>query len=200
VLVDYGSGNVRSLRAALERAGGRCELSSDPDTVRRARVLVVPGQGAAASAMRTLSQRGLASALNDAVTAGAYLLGVCIGLQLLFEYSDEDATACLGFLPGRVERLTGARRLPHMGWNDVAAARGASHPFAAALPACAYFAHSYGVLDAGEATIATTDIDGVGFAAIVAHERIAAMQFHPERSGPFGLSLLRSYLRLADAA
>ena len=97
---------------------------------------------------------------------GAYLLGVCVGLQLLFDASAEDDTPCLGFLPGRVERLDGAARLPHMGWNDVEPV-GPPHPLAAGLPACAYFAHSYAVRDAGPAAVAETEVDGLRFSSVV---------------------------------
>ncbi len=142
VLVDYGSGNLRSLRAAVERAGSDVVVSDDPETVAGARRLMVPGQGAAGPTMATLRRTGLEKAIREAIGQGAYLLGVCVGLQLLFDASAEDDATCLGLLPGRVERLEGTARLPHMGWNDVEPV-GPPHPLADGLPACAYFAHSY---------------------------------------------------------
>ena len=199
VLVDYGSGNLRSLRAAMERAGSDVAVADDPGTVAAARRLMVPGQGAAGPTMATLRRTGLERALRSAVADGAYLLGVCVGLQLLFDASAEDDTPCLGFLPGRVERLDGAERLPHMGWNDVEPV-GPPHPLAAGLPACAYFAHSYAVRDAGPAAVAETEVDGLRFSSVVAAGRVAGAQFHPERSAGAGLAMLRGFLAWSDAA
>jgi glutamine amidotransferase len=199
VLVDYGSGNLRSLRAAMERAGGDVVVADDPATVASAPRLMVPGQGSAGPTMATLRRTGLERAIREAVGQGAFLLGVCVGLQLLFEASAEDDTPCLGFLPGRVERLEGTARLPHMGWNDVEPV-GPPHPLATGLPACAYFAHSYAVRDAGPATVAETEVDGVRFTSMVAAGRVAGAQFHPERSAGAGLAMLRGFLRWSDAA
>ena len=199
VLVDYGSGNLRSLRAAMERAGSEVAVAADPETVASARRLMVPGQGAAGPTMATLRRTGLEKAIREAVANGAYLLGVCVGLQLLFDASDEDATPCLGFLPGHVERLDGTARLPHMGWNDVEPV-GPPHPLAAGLPACAYFAHSYAVRDAGPAAVAETEVDGQRFTSVVAAGRVAGAQFHPERSAGAGLEMLRGFLQWSDAA
>lgn len=198
-LVDYGAGNVRSLRAALERAGADVRLTADPAELAAARRLMVPGQGAAGTAMAELAARGLLGPLRAALADGAYLLGVCVGLQLLFERSVEQDATCLGLIPGRVEHLDGVARLPHMGWNDVEPVR--AHPLAAGLPAVAYFAHSYAVADAGAATVATTEVDGVRFASLVASGRVAGAQFHPERSSDAGLAMLRGFLAWsADAA
>ena len=201
VLVDYGAGNARSLRAALERVGATVHVSADPATVRAARRLVVPGQGAAGPAMAALRARGLVTAIAAAVADGAHLLGVCVGLQLLYERSQEQDTTCLGLLPGEVSHLDGVTRLPHMGWNDVEPT-GAAHPLAAELPAVAYFAHSYAVCEPGGDTVAETEVEGVRFASLVARGRVVGAQFHPERSAGAGRALLRSFLALdgADAA
>lgn len=198
VLVDYGSGNLRSLRAAVERAGGDVVVSDDPATVADARRLMVPGQGAAGPTMATLRRTGLEQAIREAIGQGAYLLGVCVGLQLLFDASAEDDATCLGLIPGRVERLEGTERLPHMGWNDVEPV-GPPHPLAEGLPACAYFAHSYAVRDAGPTAVAETEVDGVRFTSVVAAGRVAGAQFHPERSSAAGLAMLRGFLRWSDA-
>jgi glutamine amidotransferase len=195
-LVDYGSGNVRSLRAALERAGARVRVTADPAEVRAARRLMVAGQGAAGPAMAALRRRGLVAAIADAVADGAHLLGVCVGLQLLFERSAEGDTPCLGLLPGSVTRLDGAERLPHMGWNDVEPV-GVDHPLAADLPAVAYFAHSYAVRERGPATLAETELDGIRFSSLVGAGRITGVQFHPERSARAGHALLERFLALA---
>jgi glutamine amidotransferase len=199
VIVDYGSGNLRSLSAGLRRAGTRVVVSADPRVVASSSRLMVPGQGAAGPTMTALRNAGLVAALRGAVAGGAYLLGICVGLQLLFEGSEENETPCFGFLPGRVTRLRGVAPLPHMGWNDVVAVR-PDHPLTAGLPACAYFAHTYAVTDAGPAALAETDVDGVRFAAIVGSGRVAGAQFHPERSAAAGLRLLRGFLEWSDAA
>jgi len=191
-IVDYGGGNVRSLRAALERCGADVEVTADPVRVAGAERLMLAGQGAAGSAMAALEESGLATALRTAVGTGTPLLGVCVGLQLLFESSEEDETTCLGLLPGRVERLSGAARLPHLGWNDVEPVT--DHPLAAGLPAVAYFAHSFGVRAAGAAAIGRTQVDGERFASLVAAGCVAGAQFHPERSSEAGRDLLRRFL------
>jgi glutamine amidotransferase len=195
-LVDYGSGNVRSLRAALERVGARVRVTADPAEVRAAPRLMVAGQGAAGPAMAALRRRGLVDALLAAVAGGAHLLGVCVGLQLLFERSAEGDTPCLGLLPGTVTHLDGVERLPHMGWNDVEPVV-PDHPLAADLPAVAYFAHSYAVRGRVPSTLAETELDGVRFSSLVGAGRVAGAQFHPERSARTGRVLLERFLALA---
>ena len=138
-LIDHGAGNLRSLRAAFERLGADVEVTADADRVAAAERVVLPGVGAAAPAMRTLARTGMADALREPPS----LLGVCLGMQLLFEQSAEGDVACLGLLPGTVERIGWAERLPHMGWNDVVAT--GDGPLRPALPAVCYFAHSYAV-------------------------------------------------------
>ena len=192
VIVDYGGGNVRSLTAALERCGADVEVSANPARVATAERLMVAGQGAAGAAMAALAGAGLADAVRAAANRGTPLLGVCVGLQLLFERSEEDDCACLGLIPGAVRRLEGVERLPHLGWNDVLPV--AEHPLARELPAVCYFAHSYAVPAETPAAIATTEVDGTGFASVVAHGSVAGAQFHPERSSEDGRRLLRRFL------
>jgi glutamine amidotransferase len=178
-LVDYGSGNVRSLRAALEKAGARVRVTADPAEVRAAPRLMVAGQGAAGPAMAALRRGGLVDAVRAAVADGAHLLGVCVGL-----------------LPGTVAHLDGVERLPHMGWNDVEPLA-PDHPLASGLPAVAYFAHSYAVCARGPYTLAETEVDGVRFSSLVGAGRVAGAQFHPERSARAGHALLERFLALA---
>ena len=121
-IVDYGAGNLRSLRAAFERLGVGVEITAEPGTAERSRLIVVPGVGAAGPAMERLRATGLAGAVRAAADRGAHVLGICLGLQLLFDKSEEGDTECLGLLPGRVRRIDWARTVPHMGWNDVAPA------------------------------------------------------------------------------
>jgi imidazole glycerol phosphate synthase glutamine amidotransferase subunit len=199
-VVDYGAGNLRSLRAALERLGWDVRVTSDPGDVEEAATVVVPGVGAAGPAMRRLESTGLADAIRGAAGRGASVAGICLGLQLFFDRSEEGDTACLGLLPGVVRRIDWAGTVPHMGWNDVS--RAADDPLAGALPAICYFAHTYVAEPAdGGDVVATTELDGRPFASAVARGRVAAVQFHPERSGPAGRALLAALLRRAgDAA
>jgi imidazole glycerol-phosphate synthase subunit HisH len=199
-VVDYGAGNLRSLRHGLERAGAAVTVTSDPGVVAAGGRVLVPGVGAAGAAMAALERRGLADAIRAAARAGSYVFGICLGMQLLFESSEEGGVECLGLLPGRVVGMDFAGRLPHMGWNDVAP--GGTHPLAAALPAVCYFAHSYAVEPASvDDVVATTDLDGSRFASMAGSGRVAGTQFHPEKSGPAGRALLRGFLDWsADAA
>jgi glutamine amidotransferase len=143
--------------------------------------------------MSALERHGLVRAIRAVADAGGYVFGICLGMQLLFDASDEGDVPCLGLLPGRVTPMAFAGRLPHMGWNDVAAA--GDHPLAASLPAVCYFAHSYAVEPASAATVvATTELDGRRFASMAGAERVAGTQFHPEKSGPAGRRLLRAFL------
>jgi glutamine amidotransferase len=193
-LIDYGAGNLRSLRAAFERLGAAVETTSDAVRVQRARMLVLPGVGAAGPAMAALTEGGLAEAIGAST---APLLGVCLGMQLLFERSLEGDVACLGLLAGNVEPITWAPQIPHMGWNDVEPA--ADHPLASALPAVCYFAHSYAVSPGGErrVVVAETEVGGRAVPSVVADGRVAGVQFHPEKSGPAGRALLQEWLRAA---
>ena len=198
--VDYGAGNLRSLRAAFERAGAEVAVSDEAEQVASASFVVIPGVGQAANAMDALHERGLTDAIMGALRNGAHLFGVCVGMQLLFARSEEGETAGLGLLPGSATLLEGARRLPHMGWNDVEPS--APHPLAAAFPAPCYFAHSYAVQDApAHCVLASTPVEHGGFASLVGEGRVAGAQFHPERSGPAGADFLRSVVQWAgDAA
>ena len=198
--VDYGAGNLRSLRAAFERAGAEVAVSDDAGQVAGAAFVVIPGVGQAANAMEALRERALGDAIMGALRNGAHLFGVCVGMQLLFARSEEGETAGLGLLPGSATLLEGARRLPHMGWNDVEPR--APHPLATAFPAPCYFAHSYAVQDAeANCVLASTPVERGGFASLVGEGRVAGAQFHPERSGAAGAAFLRSLMQWAgDAA
>jgi imidazole glycerol-phosphate synthase subunit HisH len=199
-MVDYGAGNLRSLRAAFERAGAEVAVTDAPEQVANAEFVVIPGVGQAASAMEALRERGLADAILASLRGGSHLFGVCVGMQLLFSRSEEGDTAGLGLLPGTTTRLAGARRLPHMGWNDVEPA--APHRLTTAFPAPCYFAHTYAVQDAPpRCLLASTEVEQGSFASLVGEGRVAGAQFHPERSGAAGAEFLRSVLRwAADAA
>lgn len=195
-VLDYGGGNIGSLVAALERRGVNFELTADPNRVAAADAAILPGDGAFGATMDALAVRGLDTAVRDVVAAGKPFLGICVGMQVLFQSSDEfDGDAGLGIFSGHVRRFNGAPRVPHMGWNDLTVER--PHPFVAGLHGgeFAYFLHSYRVADS-DATVASADYGG-RFAAIVARDNVMATQFHPEKSQRTGALLLENFLALA---
>jgi glutamine amidotransferase len=195
-VLDYGGGNIGSLVAALERRGVNFELTADPNRVTAADAAILPGDGAFGATMDALAERGLDGAVRDVVAAGKPFLGICVGMQVLFESSDEfGGDAGLGIFAGHVRRFEGAPRVPHMGWNDLTIER--EHPFVAGLRGgeYAYFLHSYRVADS-DATVASADYGG-RFAAIVARDNVMATQFHPEKSQRTGAVLLDNFLALA---
>jgi glutamine amidotransferase len=198
-ILDYGGGNIGSLIAALRRRGARFALSDDPLALEDASALILPGDGAFGATMHALKERGLDRAIRRHIEAGRAFLGICVGLQVLFEESDEfGASKGLGVLRGRVSRFTGAPRVPHMGWNRLELT--GAHPFVAQLgeEEYAYFLHSYRA-PVGEDTVAACT-HGERFSAIVARENVMATQFHPEKSQRTGARLLDNFLRYAGEA
>jgi imidazole glycerol phosphate synthase glutamine amidotransferase subunit len=191
-VVDYGAGNLVSIGQALTAVGAEVRIVETPSGIAGAELLVVPGVGAAAPAMASLHAQDLVEPIRAWVRADRPFLGVCLGLQLLFEGSDEDGAETLGLLPGRTVRLEGAPTLPHIGWNQVELRR--PHPAFEGLPdgADMYFVHSYVGRPAtgSEEVILATTTHGAPFASAVARGRLLGVQFHPERSGIDGLRLL----------
>jgi glutamine amidotransferase len=196
VLADYGAGNLRSVCSAFARAGAEPVVSVEPDEVRDAPLAVIAGVGHTGSAARGLEERGLADVLRGRVQAGRPLLGICVGLQLLFGESEEGGRG-LGVLEGRVERLR-ARRVPHMGWNCLAV-RDGSRLLTGLDGADVYFAHSYACVPEEPVEIASVEHDGPLVAAV---ERgcVAGVQFHPERSAAAGARLLENVLAWSRSA
>ncbi|MFA6984811.1 MAG: imidazole glycerol phosphate synthase subunit HisH [Arenimonas sp.] len=192
VLLDSGGANLASVQAAFERLGVSAPVSSDWHTIRAATHVVLPGVGAAAAAMARLRENGLDRLIP---TLTQPLIGICIGMQLLFERSDENNTDCLGLLAGSVQRLqpSAGVRVPHMGWNRLQVA--STHPLVADLDRqWVYFVHSYAAGTSEKTLAACTH--GEPFAAVTASDRIMGAQFHPERSGAAGARLLRNFLAL----
>ncbi len=202
-VVDYGAGNLVSIDQALRAAGAEVVVARRAADLDGAAGLIVPGVGAAAPAMARLARRGLVAPIRAWATGGRPFLGICLGMQLLFETSDEDGAATLGVLAGRTERLPDAPRLPHIGWNAVRRTR--DHPLFTGIPADApfYFVHSFAPRPVGPGaaatTLAVTDHGGT-FVSAVARDALAGVQFHPERSGTDGLRLLANFVELAGAA
>jgi glutamine amidotransferase len=191
VLVDSGGANIGSVRYALQRLGVDAELSGDGDVIRRADRVILPGVGAAAAAMQRLRELDLVATLR---ARDKPLLGICLGMQLLYAMSEEGDVECLGLLPGRVRRMHGSPgvRIPHMGWNRLRKRGEPSLLDGIVDGAQAYFVHGYAA-DVDDATIASCE-HGESFAAVVQNGHIAGAQFHPERSGPVGLRLLANFL------
>lgn len=196
VLVDAGGANLGSVRCALERLGVTPELTADAETIRGADRVILPGVSTAATVMGRLRALGLVDTLRGLRQP---LLGVCVGMQLLFEHSEEDDTSCLGLLRGRVRRLPGGPglRVPHMGWNRLQLHR--ADPLLAGFDdgEYAYFVHSYAA-DSTDDCIAGTR-HGQPFAAVVRRGNVMGAQFHPERSAAAGARLLHNFLALEAA-
>ena len=193
VIVDSGGANLASLRYAFERAGARIHITREPKSIESASHVVLPGVGAAASVMQRVKSSGLAMVLT---LLKQPVLGICLGMQMLFRESEEGSTDCLGVLPGTVRRLHAApgRPVPHMGWNQVSAVR--DDPLIEGLgrDPYAYFVHSYAAPVASW-TLARTDY-GEPMSAVVRKGNFCGTQFHPERSGIAGAQLLLNFLRL----
>ena len=196
-VADYGAGNLRSLCAALARAGAEPFITTDADDVRAAPLALVAGVGHVASAAGGLARTGVAEALRDRAAAGRPVLGICVGMQLLFEESEEGGSG-LGLLRGPVRRLA-ARRVPHIGWNTLAVRPG-SKLLAGLEDTDVYFAHSYAVRPA-DANLTSAEVDHDGpVVAAVESGALAGVQFHPERSGPAGARVLENALRWSRSA
>jgi imidazole glycerol-phosphate synthase subunit HisH len=201
-VVDYGAGNLVSIDQALARVGATVTIVRDPDGLRGVDAVVVPGVGAAEPAMARLEAHGLAEPLRAWLARGRPFLGICLGLQLLFEGTDEDGATTLGAIPGRTVRLRDAPRLPHIGWNQVDPVR--RHPLFDGIVAGAdfYFVHSFAgepAAGARDLVLATTE-HGRAFASAVGRDALVGVQFHPERSGRDGLRLLANFVDLVRAA
>ena len=201
-VVDYGAGNLVSIEQALTAAGADVVLARGPEAFAGADALVVPGVGAAGPAMSRLRRRGLADPIRAWIVAGRPLLGICLGLQLLFEGSDEDGAQTLGVLPGRTVRLRETPRLPHIGWNQVERRR--AHALFDGIDDDAdfYFVHSYAAAPGpgAEALTLAETTHGARFVSAIARGSLVGVQFHPERSGRDGLRLLANFVALAASA
>jgi imidazole glycerol-phosphate synthase subunit HisH len=199
-VVDYGMGNLLSVSKALERVapGARVVVTADPEQILSSERVVVPGQGAMPDCMRQLTASGAREAVITA-TRDKPFLGLCIGLQMLFERGEEGDTPGLGLLPGSVPRFSGpvmdGLEVPHMGWNEVMQQR--PHPLWSGIPDATpfYFVHSYYPAPRDSALTAATAVYGAPFTCAIARDNIFAVQFHPEKSSSAGLQLLSNFVR-----
>ncbi|HEY8347735.1 MAG TPA: imidazole glycerol phosphate synthase subunit HisH [Symbiobacteriaceae bacterium] len=198
VIVDYDTGNLASVRNALKTVGQEAVISSDPAVVQAAEALVLPGVGAFGSGMAKLRARGLVEPVLAVAAAGRPILGICLGMQLLFEYGEEaGAGPGLGLLKGRVTRLPEGLKLPQIGWNLVEPVR-REHPILEGLsqPFYAYFDHAYAVAQEDPADVVATTEYGRVYPSVVARGNIIGIQFHPEKSARVGLKMLQNFGRI----
>ena len=193
-IIDYDSGNLRSVAKALEKYGVDPITTSDSDIILKSDAIILPGVGAAPSAMQALSNRNLIEPIKQYIALGKPFFGVCLGLQLLFNKTDEGDSDCLGVISGNVRQLSSGLKVPHMGWNSIDIKK--THPILEGIPSGEffYFVHSYFVVpqESGDIT-ATTDYGEV-FCSIYAKDNLIATQFHPEKSGDIGLRIYKNFI------
>ena len=192
-VIDYQSGNLRSVVKALEAVGLGAQVTSDPVEVEKSHALVLPGVGSGRSAMDSLKGLGLVETLKQFAHSGKPFLGICLGLQLLLEDTEEGNTACLGIVSGSVKKLPGGLKVPHMGWNDIEFS--SEHPILTGIPKNSffYFVHSYYAIPNDPQAIAGTTNYSLPFCSIYAKDNLVATQFHPEKSGPIGLKIYENF-------
>ncbi len=200
-IIDYKAGNLTSVQRALRSLGKESLITRSPDEIRRAERIIFPGVGAAGRAMADLRRMGLDRALRDSYLEGKPVLGICLGTQIIMEWSDENRTDCLGLIKGQVRRFPedladgrGIRlKVPHMGWNRVEFRR--THPVFQGLDPESefYFVHSYYPVPADDDEILGVTSYGICFASVLCRENLVAVQFHPEKSGRAGMAILSNF-------
>lgn len=197
-IIDYGAGNLYSVSKAVAKLGYEARIVSSAHEVLEADAVILPGVGSAREAMQKLQDLGLAAAIRQLYAEKRPLLGVCLGLQLLFRRSEEEGGCeCLNLLPGEVKKLPPGQKIPHMGWNQVR--QKVRHPIFEGIPEEAhfYFVHSY-YAEVGDSGIVAGETDyGIPFPSLILKDSLVATQFHPEKSGDMGLRLYHNFLRLS---
>ena len=195
-IIDYGAGNLTSVLRAVNRLGREGEITSDPARIRSAERAIFPGVGAAGETMAHLRKLRLDAVLREAFEDGKPLLGICIGVQIIFERSEEDGAVCLGLLPGEVKRFPGAGlKVPQIGWNQVVYRK--PHPLFSGVPDGAefYFVNSYYPAPKDDGLVFATSEYGIQFASVVGRGNLVATQFHLEKSGEVGLRMLDNFCK-----
>lgn len=196
-VIDYDAGNAPSVIAALDYLGEKAELVSSAGPLGDASAIILPGVGSAGATMASLDQLGLIEPLLARMQAGTPFLGICVGLQILFEHSEEEDARCLGWFPGKVRRFSNDLRVPQIGWNAVTRTR--PHPLLEGLEDenYFYFVNSYYAPPSSELVLGRATY-GVPFAAMVSRDNVHATQFHAEKSGPLGLKILRNFVAQSE--
>ncbi|MGO0123320.1 imidazole glycerol phosphate synthase subunit HisH [Desulfothermobacter acidiphilus] len=196
-MVDYGRGNLRSVAKAMEKLGWKVEITAEPERLRQAGGVILPGVGAFAAAVTHLKEQGCWEVLRELLASGRPFLGICLGLQLLFDASEEGEGEGMGFFPGVVRRLPPGLKVPHMGWNQVELQR--SSPLFAGIPdrSWFYFAHSYYVVPRQKESVLAVSEYAFTFPVALEKGSVYGVQFHPEKSGDVGLRLLANFGRMS---
>lgn len=206
-VLDFGMGNIHSIIKAISQFTNEYQLTSDPEIVKKSKAIVLPGDGAFEKAMYNLEETGLKSAILESVQRGTYLFGICIGFQLLFEDSEETTTKGklqkgLGIIKGNVKKFPGKTyKVPHMGWNKIYFNSKSKHSLLNNVPneSYMYFIHSYRpVQSETEAVVANCKYGNEKFPVIVEKQNIFGTQFHPEKSGQFGLNILKNFIEITQ--
>ena len=195
-IVDYEAGNLRSVQKAIEACGSIAKITTDVEDINSCDGIILPGQGARDSAMSKLNELGLSETIKNQINKGKPFLGICLGLQLLFDSSEEGDLPGLGLIQGRIKKFSKDSKVPHIGWNQVSFNK--NHPFIEEIPNQSnfYFAHSYfSKIERKKQQLATTDY-GIEFCSAVAIDNLVAVQFHPEKSGILGLGLYKNFLNM----
>ena len=195
-IVDYGLGNITSVKNAFKHIGYTAKVTSSPSDIKAAKILVVPGQGACGQAMSQLHSYGLITPILEHISSNRPYLGICLGFQLLFETSEEDGgVKTLGIFKGNVKKFTLSKeKIPHMGWNRLIISKNNHHLFQNITEPDVYFVHSYCVENADPSIVSTTTLYGIPFVSSVSKGAIFGTQFHPEKSGDVGLMILRNFI------
>ena len=197
-IIDYNAGNLTSVKRALDYLRIPCEITPDSDKIASAERVIFPGVGHAGSAVDTMKERGLDSALREAFEKGTPILGICLGTQIILSHSEEGDTDCLNLIPGRVRRFAlkdPSLKIPHMGWNEITIQK--PHPVLSSIQSGDefYFVHSYYPSpDSEEHVLATSEYE-TRFTAAIGSKNLIATQFHPEKSGRVGLGILRDFAK-----
>jgi len=195
-IINYGAGNLYSISKALEGLGARVKITSNPDIVKSAGAVVLPGVGAFDSAIKNLNRLGLVATIRKVIEEGKPFLGICLGMQLLFTESEEGKCKGLNIIKGRVRRFKNVEKIPHMGWNQVEPEKEMSIWKGLPGPAWMYFVHSYYPEPEELGIVAATTEYGVKFASVIWRDNVFATQFHPEKSHRDGLQMLKNFIRL----
>ena len=198
-IINYGLGNLSSVAKAIVTLGYQLQVTTDPEEVLRAEIVVLPGVGAAGDTMRCLQQMGMTGAIRQVIAERRPFLGICLGLQVLLTTTEESGgQECFDIIPGVVRRLPSQIKVPHMGWNQVRQKRGHFLFEGIADDACFYFVHSYYVEPVDRSVVVGETKYGINFCSVLARDNLVATQFHPEKSGDIGLQLLKNFLEFGS--
>ncbi|PKB72344.1 MAG: imidazole glycerol phosphate synthase subunit HisH [SAR202 cluster bacterium Io17-Chloro-G6] len=202
VVIDYDSGNLRSVSRALESQGVTPQVTGEASEFDGADAVVLPGVGSGPAAMAALNQRGLVGPIRDYIASARPFLGICLGLQLLMDWTEEGDKPCLGVVPGNAKHLPPGLKVPHMGWNGVkfSGQKSEQHPVLAGIPQDSYFyfVHSYYAAPEDQSGVSGTTDYGIPFCSVYAKDNLVATQFHPEKSGPAGLQIYQNFIGMAS--